>query len=147
MAKRSELISQEFVEGAEMATWKDLAGYVRANYKVSDESPTSMKLVFDTGNLRSQLVMLWYMTLGEGGEEWLQIESPFAEVGRVDLRNALEEVGRIVCGGLALIGDVVTIRHAVPLANLNINEFERPLALVTNTADRLEAKLAGGDQF
>jgi hypothetical protein len=130
-----------------MAAWQDLVGYVRANYKVSDESPTSMKLVFDTGHLRSQVVMLWYVTLSDGAEEWLQIESPFAEVNKIDLRNALEEVGRIVCGGLAVIGDVLTIRHSVPLANLNINEFERPLVLVTNTADRLEALLAGGDQF
>lgn len=130
-----------------MAAWQDLVGYVRANYKVSDESPESMKLIFDMGQLRSQVVMLWHVTLGDDNEEWLQIESPFAEVDKIDLRKALEEVGLIVCGGLALIGDVLTIRHSVPLANLNINEFERPLALVTSTADRLEAQLAGGDQF
>jgi hypothetical protein len=130
-----------------MAAWQDLVGYVRANFKIAAESPTSMKLVFDTGDLRSQVVMLWHVTLGDGAEEWLQIESPFAEVNKVDLQKALEEVGRIVCGGLAVIGEILTIRHAVPLANLNINEFERPLELVTNTADRLEELLAGGDKF
>jgi hypothetical protein len=130
-----------------MTAWPDLVKYVRANYKIADETPTSMKLIFDTGHLRSQVVMLWYETLGDGAEEWLQIESPFAEVDEVDVRKALTEIGRTVCGGLAVIGDVLTIRHAVPLANLNINEFERPLTLVTNTADRLEAQLAGGDRF
>jgi len=130
-----------------MPAWQDLVKYVHANYKIADETPTSMKLIFDTGHLRSQVVMLWYETLGDGAEEWLQIESPFAEVDKIDIRKALTEIGRTVCGGLAVIGDVLTVRHAVPLANLNINEFERPLALVTNTADRLEAQLAGGDQF
>jgi hypothetical protein len=130
-----------------MTAWQDLVKYVRANYKIADETPTSIKLIFDTGHLRSQVVMLWYETLGDGAEEWLQIESPFAEVDKIDIRKALTEIGRTICGGLAVIGDVLTIRHAVPLANLNINEFERPLALVTNTADRLEAQLAGGDQF
>jgi hypothetical protein len=106
-----------------------------------------MKLIFDTGELRSQIVMVWRVTLDDGAEEWLQIESPFAELGTVDLGRALQEVGQIVCGALAIVGNVLTIRHAAPLENLNINEFERPLGLVTNTADRLEHILSGGDQF
>lgn len=130
-----------------MATWQDLANYIRAHYKVAEEAPGMMKLIFDTGDLRSQVVMVWRVTLNDGAEEWLQIESPFAELGTVDLGRALQEVGQIVCGGLAIVGNVLTIRHAAPLENLNINEFERPLGLVTNTADRLEHILSGGDQF
>ena len=45
------------------------------------------------------------------------------------------------------LGDLVTFRHSLPLANLNINEFESPLALVTTTADRLEQAFTGGDRF
>ena len=130
-----------------MAEWQDLVGYVRANYKVADESPTMMKLVFETGDLRSQVVVLWRQTLKDGAEEWLQIESPFAKVDEVDIRRALEEAGNLVCGGLAVMGDILTIRHSVPLENLNINEFERPLALVTFTADELERRLSGGDKY
>jgi hypothetical protein len=130
-----------------MAEWQDLVGYVRANYKVADESPTMMKLVFETGDLRSQIVVLWRQTLKDGTEEWLQIESPFANVDEVDVRRALEEVGNLVCGGLAIMGDILTIRHSVPLENLNINEFERPLALVTFTADELERRMSGGDKY
>ena len=54
---------------------------------------------------------------------------------------------RTVCGGIAAMGDLVTVRHSVPLLNLDINEFERPLGLVTGTADRLEQQFQGGDQF
>ena len=49
--------------------------------------------------------------------------------------------------GLALVGNLVTFRHSLPLENLNINEIESPLALVTTTADQLERALTGGDRF
>jgi hypothetical protein len=106
-----------------------------------------IKLLFETGNMRSQVVLLWRLTLAGGHEEWVLIESPIGVLGKVDLRKAVQEVGETVCGGLASMGEFVTFRHAVPLLNLNINEFERPLLLVTTTADDLEKLLTGGDQF
>ncbi|GAA1798735.1 hypothetical protein GCM10009682_20390 [Luedemannella flava] len=129
-----------------MATWNDVVSYVRANYKVSDEGPNKLKLVFETEDLRTQVVVLWHLTLNNT-EEWVQIESPFGELGNLNLAHALQQVADKVCGGIGLFGNMVTYRHAVPLDNLNINELERPLALVTTTADRLERELTGGDQF
>ena len=86
--------------------------------------------------------------LSGNGEHWIQIESPFGELGQVDLSAALQAVGNTVCGGMALAGGtLVTFRHSVPLEDLSINEFEAPLALVTGTADRLEQSLTGGDKF
>jgi hypothetical protein len=130
-----------------MATWSDLAGYVRSNYKIADENSRMIKMVFETGNLRSQLVFLWRQSLMDGGEEWVQIESPIAEVGSLNPRQVLEEVGNVVCGGAAVVDGHVVLRHAVPLLNLNVNEFERPLILVTSTADHLEHKLVGSDKY
>jgi len=130
-----------------MATWNDLVTYVHSHYKISDENQNMIKLVFETGNLRSQVVVLWHLTLNDGSEEWVQIESPFAELGSVNLAQALQHIGNTVCGGMALFGNLVTFRHSLPLANLNINEFESPLALVTTTADNLEKELVGGDKF
>ena len=130
-----------------MATWSALTEYVRSNYKISDEKPGSLKLVFDVGNLRSQVVFLWRMTLNDGAEDWVQIESPFGKLDSVNLRGAIDAMGQTVCGGIASLGELVTVRHSVPLLNLDINEFERPLALVTGTADRLEQQFQGGDQF
>ncbi|MER7441267.1 hypothetical protein [Micromonospora avicenniae] len=130
-----------------MATWADLTSYIRANYKIAEERPNLIKLVFETGNLRSQVVLLWHLTLDDGDEEWVQIESSFGELGSVNLALALEKVGNTVCGGMAVVGDLLTFRHAVPLLNLNINEFERPLALVTSTADNLERVLTGADRY
>jgi hypothetical protein len=130
-----------------MATWADVITYVRSTYKIADEKPDAIKLVFEVGGLRTQVVMLWHLTLAGGREEWVQIESPIGNVNSIDLRRALDSVGDTVCGGLGRLGDLVTFRHAVPLANININELEVPLALVTSTADDLERTLVGGDQF
>jgi len=130
-----------------MTTWNDLTLFVKNKYKISDEQPNMIKLIFETGGMRSQVVILWHMTLANGSEEWVQIESPFGELGSIDLAQALQAVGNTVCGGMALFGNMVTFRHSLPLENLNINEFESPLALVTTTADQFEKTLVGGDKF
>ena len=130
-----------------MATWSAVTDYVRSHYKIADEKPGSMKLIFDVGDLRSQVVFLWRMTLDDGTEEWLQIESPFGKLDSVNLRAAVDAMGKMVCGGIGAWGELVTVRHSVPLLNLDINEFERPLHLVTTTADLLEQQFQGGDQY
>ena len=131
-----------------MATWSDLKAYIHSNYKIADEREDMIKLIFDVGGMRSQVVIVWHVQLSGNGEHWIQIESPFGELGQVDLSAALQAVGNTVCGGMALAGGtLVTFRHSVPLEDLSINEFEAPLALVTGTADRLEQSLTGGDKF
>jgi hypothetical protein len=127
-------------------TWRDLVAYVHNNYKIADENPDMIKLVFETGGMRSQVVIVWHMTLANG-EEWIQIESPFGELGKLDLGAALQRISNTVCGGMALVGNLVTFRHSLPLDNVQINEFESPLRLVTTTADSLEQMFTGGDRF
>jgi hypothetical protein len=130
-----------------MTTWNSVVEYVRSNYKIADEGPDKIKLIFEVGDMRTQVVFLWRETLANGAEEWLQIESPVGKADKMDLRAVLEEVGNKVCGGAALIDGHLFIRQSMPLANLDINEFERPLALITSTADRLEHQFVGGDEF
>src|SRR5437660_6807994 len=57
-----------FRGGVAMATWSSLTEYVRSRYKIADEKPGSMKLIFDVGDLRSQVVFLWRMVLLDGEE-------------------------------------------------------------------------------
>jgi hypothetical protein len=130
-----------------MTTWDSLADYVRSNYQVSDEGPNRIKLVFEVGDMRTQVVFLWRQLLLDGTEEWLQIESPVGRVDSMNLRAVLDEVGAMVCGGAAIMDGVLFIRQAMPISNLEINEFERPLRLVTSSADALERKFVGGDEF
>ncbi len=71
----------------------------------------------------------------------------FGTLDSVDLRGAIDSMGKTVCGGIAALGEYATVRHSVALLSLDINEFERPLSLVTGTADRLERQFQGGDEF
>lgn len=130
-----------------MATWAVLKNYILGNYKVAHDDENVIKLVFDVGDLRSQAVFLWRASLMNGDEDWVQVESPIGSLADIDLRQALSLTEGMVCGGLSLARDLVVVRHAVPLTNLDINEIERPLILVTTTADRLEKQLLGGDSY
>jgi hypothetical protein len=131
-----------------MATWDNLAAYIRKNYIIKNEEGDLIVLDFDLGGGRSQLVFTRPERLLDGGEEWVLIESVIGSLDEVNLRAALDQVGDLVCGGLARLGnDLIGLRHAVPLANLDVNEFERPLVLVTSSADRLERNLVGLDRF
>jgi hypothetical protein len=130
-----------------MANWRDFVAFVKSTYEISQEEPDMLRLMFETEHGRTQYVYLWRRLLLKGSEEWLVIESPFAEVGEVSLQKVLDEAGSMVCGGVVSVGRYVTYRHSLPLANLDVNEFERPLELVTLAADRLEHRLFGGDQY
>jgi hypothetical protein len=129
-----------------MVTWEDLVAYVRSNYKIADEQPGMLQLIFEVSDGRSQLVYLWRREL-LGIEEWVQIESPIGPLDEIDTRALLSEAGDKVCGAVAATDTIAFYRHSVPLAHLDINEFERPFQLVINTADALERKFCGGDRF
>jgi hypothetical protein len=131
-----------------MVSWSQLREYVYSNYKVKGEEGNVLELLFDLGNGRSQLVYISYQTLMDGAEGWLHVESPFGTLDRIDLQRAVRAVGGMVCGSIASVADrFVTLRHSVPLENLDLNEFERPLRLVTTSADELESMLSVGDVF
>ena len=130
-----------------MASWKELRDHVVSNYKVQDDQGFMMTLNFDVGENRSQLVFLLHQTLREGSEHWVRIESAIGDLSSVPLIPLLREVDQTICGGIGAVQDLVTFRHSVPLENLDLNEFERPLMLVVATADRLEHKLVGGDRY
>lgn len=128
-----------------MITWRDVAAYVRANYQISNEDDNTITLVFGTGGGRSQMVMLARELLMDGVEEWIQISSPIAKVDQINVNAVLREIASMVCGGLAIYGEFLAIRDALPLANMQVNELERPLRLVTATADALEKQFVGVD--
>lgn len=129
-----------------MASWRDFKAYVHSRYHVVQDQPEALQLELETEADRTQFVYLWHRQISKR-EDWLVIGSPFADVDQVDLRWVLETVGRLAVGGIVLVGQHLAIRHAVPLDNLDINEFERPLELVTRAADQLEHKLFGEDQY
>lgn len=130
-----------------MATWGDLHAHIDEHYEIDDEGPGWVKMVFDVGEGRSQIVLVSAIEVGDTGEEWVAIESPVGAMSEVPLERMLGIIEGKVCGGATAMdgGEVVGYRHALPLADLQTPEFENPLAMVTMTADQLERELLGHD--
>jgi hypothetical protein len=135
-----------------MATWGDLAAYVRDQYDVISEENDEIRLLFDFEHLdeedeRTQVVILVREVLDEK-HEWVQIASPVGLATRCDLRALLEEVGKSsIASGAAIMGEHVVLRHSLPLETLDIHEFVEPLSLLAGTADQLEEIFFGGDNY
>ncbi len=130
-----------------MADWPTLVQYIRQNYKVAEEDSRILKLVFDTGNLRSQILFVRYAERGTTGEEWVSLESPVGPTATVDIRHAAMRAADYVCGGVVIEFDMVLLRHSVPLSDLSIHEFEAPMNVVVNGADLIESQLSNVDTY
>lgn len=132
-----------------MASWSELRAYIANNYKVAEDIGRGVRMIFTFEDGRSQTVFVTRYELMDGAEEWAVLESPVGQLGVVNLERVVSEAGQMVCGGVGIFSEVadpvVTLRHAIPLANLDVNEFERPLTLVTVSADQLEQRLTGLD--
>lgn len=136
-----------------MASWGDLADYVRAEYDVISDEDEELRVLFTFGDEeegdddRTQVVIIVREVLDKM-HEWVQIASPCGLASQVNLRDVLEEVGKsTVACGLAIMGEHVVVRHSLPLQNLDIHEFTDPLALLAGTADTLEEQFWGGDGY
>ncbi|MFF0149103.1 hypothetical protein [Amycolatopsis sulphurea] len=81
-------------------------------------------------------------------EDWVQIATPFARVEEVNLYHVLREAGAsLVVGGVVVMGEHLVLRHALPLVNLDLNEFVDPLELVAGSAELLEQQFTGRDDY
>lgn len=132
-----------------MATWNELAEYVRTEYDVIAESPGEIRLLytFDEDSDRTQVMIVAREELDQK-YEWVQIATPIGLAKNVDLHRLLEAIGHTtISGGAAIIGDHIVIRHSLPLINLDIHEFTDPLTLIAGAADELESEFFGGDDY
>jgi hypothetical protein len=146
-----------------MARWADLVQFIRRNYEVVRLAPEEIRIRIHFGDQdvdddgRAQIVIISRDLLDttqpaladeNGKSEWAQIVTPFAKVGQVDLEWVLSDLGdRTVVGGAAVMGEYLVLRHTVPLANLDLNEFVSPLELVAGSGEWLEKRFTGRDDY
>ena len=130
-----------------MATWDDIAAFVRSEYHVIEDTGDEIRILIEYEDDRSQVIIVCREVLDQR-EDWVQIASVCGLVSDVDLRLVLKEIGEtsVVCGAV-IMGEHVVLRHSLPLLNLDINEFLDPLQLVADTADQLEETFFGGDGY
>jgi hypothetical protein len=127
-----------------MTTWIDVKRFVHANYKAEELNDSLLKFLFDTGNLRSQIIFMEYAQNDFGGQ-WVKVNSPIGRVDEVDVVKAAEKIADMLVGGIIVSGDYVYVSNSMPLQNLDANEITEPLTRIVNIADALESELLGKD--
>lgn len=127
-----------------MADWSTLRGFVMANYKIDRDLGEDIRLLFDVGEGRSQIVLI--SKIADTG--WAEVSTAVCREDHLDARDALRRNSKMKIGGLALLDDgTVVFRHAFPLENLDPNEFQEPLHTAALYGDKLEREIAGSDAF
>lgn len=145
-----------------MATWEDLHSYVVVRYEIVRQTADELRFRLPTTGDRTQLVVVKRVredatqpgvevtdaaaAVADPDQEWVQIESPVARLGDVDLAQALALAGPSVVGGLAAEEGVLVYRHSIPLRPAALDGFEFPFRQVVHLADELEHALTGRDE-
>lgn len=129
-----------------MASWRDLQGYVRHRFEVIEDNPRWLQVVVPTRSGRTQSVYIWHRQ-PKRREDWVLLASPFALANQVDLKRTLTIAGQIAPAGVALVGKQLAIRHSLPLANMDPNELEDPMEIISEAADDLERALRETDYY
>jgi hypothetical protein len=135
-----------------VATWSELVRFIRSEYRVVRDDPEEIRIrltyrLDEDTEPRAQTVVIAHEVL-DRKEDWVQIASPFAKVEDVNLEAVLEYIGRTtVVGAAVIMGEHLTLRHSLPLVNLDINEFVDPLELVAGSAEYLEQQITGRDEY
>jgi len=130
-----------------MATWATVKDYLLANYKCSPYREDGLKLTFDVGGGRSQVIIVQWAGKSVEQAAWVDFHSPIGRLTRVDLRKGVMRTTDFVVGGISSLGDIATLRSSMPLENLDRNEIESPLHTLLGIADQLESELTGADDY
>ena len=129
-----------------MPTWAEVQEYARSKYKLADDRENSFKLVFEYETRRLQAVII--SKFEAMNREWCDFASAACKLNQMAPEVALRKNYQFAVGGRALDGDIYIVRYSVHMGTMDIEEFELPLHVVANTADKLEQEFAGGaDQF
>jgi len=104
-----------------MATWRDFVGFIDRTYKYEILNDDLLKLVFNTSNLRTQLVFLEHATCNSG-VEWFKVNSPIGKLTPQQVMYAARRLEDMVVGGIIInrLFDrhLQVLRDALPLISV-----------------------------
>lgn len=128
-----------------MATWLEVQNFIKANYRIQNETVDSFELVFNTSGNRSQLVAV-RRTASGSDLECLMFWSPFATVDQIS-SNQLVALTEDLVLGVGRLGKFLVVKHFAFLQDLDASEINKAFILVSGEADDAEKRLGLGDSF
>jgi hypothetical protein len=131
-----------------MASWEEVQGFIEKELSAKNKGDDFWLATLALPDNRTQIVGFCKKIDKLSKAVWLDIQSP---VGKIDSREkldkALDFLAGLTCGGLIKLDDVYFVRHGIPIDDLSANEINGPLLSVCFSADILEEKLVGGDNW
>ncbi len=121
-----------------MANWTQLKQFLYNNYKIENDSGDSLRMLFDLGNGRTQYISV------HNFDPLVTFSAPFGKVGKI---NPVDVLKSAVPFGVAQAGDIYTLIHTSWIATIDELEVHAPITVLINTADEIEKRLTGKDEF
>lgn len=125
-----------------MATWNQLKQFIRENLKVLEDGGDVIEMGFEFDGGNDVVVLVERVGNSQIGE-WAQVEAAFAKIDEVDLDAAVRKSENILCGGIACNGEYATLRHSVPLEDVDGNEILIPINAIASSANDFISEFGG----
>ena len=128
-----------------MATWNDIQKHMRGRYKLADDQPDMMSMVWTYEEGRHQKIIV--RRFEAAGQDMVEFKSAFARKGQVEPEVLLRDNAQLPLATAALSGDVYLVVYNALIRTLDDASFEFILARVAAVADTLEEKYGSSDAF
>lgn len=125
-----------------MATWAEFSADLRRTAAAKSFGDDNyLEVTIPVNGNRSQKVIVSRLVWQD--VEWVSLHSPFALVDpAVDVMKYLRAVSKMPCGALECVAvggaEWFSIRHSMPLATMDAEDFARPVVAVAQVADTME---------
>jgi hypothetical protein len=126
-------------------TWPQIQKHMRDSYKLADDTPDMVSMVWTYEEGRAQKILLRRYRAAE--QEMLEFKSAFARRSDAEPEDLLRDNASLPIATVALSGDVYLVVYNALLGNLSMKDLDFLLSRVAAVADRLEEKHAGEDRF
>lgn len=128
-----------------MTAWSDVQKHMRGKYKLHDDGPDMMSMVWSYEDGRSQKIIV--RRFEAAGREMLEFKSAFARRGDVEPEVMLQDNSKLPLATVAMSGDVFLVVYNALLSHLVLDDFDFCLSRVAAVADTLEERYVRQDKF
>ncbi|MCB0328909.1 MAG: hypothetical protein KDD70_04580 [Bdellovibrionales bacterium] len=134
-----------------MLEFKTIRGHIVNRYQITDDGDLSLRIILEVGEIgRTQGIALCETERGDGSK-YLYLNTPVAEMRRIDPKTCLKINLMQPIGHLALtdIEDTpyVVMCHMMPYNNLTFEDLDYTIHYLAATADRLENGIMDGEDL
>ena len=128
-----------------MASWNDIQTQMRTRYKLQEDTPTVLSMVWRYDDGRSQKILVRRYSAFD--REMVEFKSAFGRKGDADAIELLKQNSEMPLSTIAMAGDVYMVVYNALLASLDLNDLDFYLSRIAGVADTLEEQNSGSDVF